>query len=258
MAWARPPPPSTWRTCRPPAAPSTLLWDLDPQGAATFTFRIKPKVKGGGKRLLRDAEQLQHAIKGTDYEGLDLLPADFSYRKLDIVLESERKPHRALARALGPLEREYDHVFLDCAPGLSQVSENIFAAADVVLVPTIPTVLSLRTLSRLLKYVREHEELGVRVQYFFAMVDRRRRLHREVTDWARTQELGFLETEIPYSSVVEQMSSRRKPLGAYAPRSAAGKSYQGLWEELRAQPEARPVTRRLSKDLAAFRPNGSA
>ena len=27
----------------------TLLWDLDPQGAATYVFRVRPRVKGGGK-----------------------------------------------------------------------------------------------------------------------------------------------------------------------------------------------------------------
>ena len=35
----------------------TLVWDLDPQGASSFCFRIKPKVKGGGDRLLKQAHQ---------------------------------------------------------------------------------------------------------------------------------------------------------------------------------------------------------
>ncbi len=30
-----------------------LLWDLDPQAAASFLFRIRPRVKGGGKALIR-------------------------------------------------------------------------------------------------------------------------------------------------------------------------------------------------------------
>ena len=30
----------------------TLLWDLDPQGASTYLFRVKPKVKGGGTKLV--------------------------------------------------------------------------------------------------------------------------------------------------------------------------------------------------------------
>ena len=64
----------------------TLLWDLDPQGAASFLFRIKPRVKGGGKALIRGTKTLDDAIKGTDFDHLDLLPADFTYRNMDLLL----------------------------------------------------------------------------------------------------------------------------------------------------------------------------
>src|ERR1700678_838768 len=66
----------------------TLLWDLDPQGAASFVFRIKPKVKGGGKALIRGKRPLDEAIKGTDFDNLDLIPADFTYRNMDLLLEA--------------------------------------------------------------------------------------------------------------------------------------------------------------------------
>ncbi|MBV8947157.1 MAG: AAA family ATPase, partial [Solirubrobacterales bacterium] len=62
---------------------TTLLWDLDPQGASTYLLRVKPKVKGGGRRLVRGKTDAGARIKGTDYERLDLLPADFSYRHMD-------------------------------------------------------------------------------------------------------------------------------------------------------------------------------
>ena len=68
----------------------TLLWDLDPQGAASFLFRIKPRVKGGGKALIRGRKALDDAIKGTDFENLDLLPADFTYRNMDLLLASSK------------------------------------------------------------------------------------------------------------------------------------------------------------------------
>ena len=55
-----------------------LVWDLDPQGAATFYFRVKPKVKGGGKAIVRGSLELGDAIKATDFDNLDLVPADFS------------------------------------------------------------------------------------------------------------------------------------------------------------------------------------
>ncbi len=45
----------------------TLVWDLDPQGAASFYFRIEPKVKGGGKGLVQGKRDAHKVIKWTDY-----------------------------------------------------------------------------------------------------------------------------------------------------------------------------------------------
>jgi len=103
----------------------TLLWDLDPQGAASFLFRVKPLVKGGGKALIRGTKALDDAIKGTDFQNLDLLPADFTYRNMDLLLGgADKKPTRKLAQLLRPLAVEYDNVLLDCPPSISLVSEN--------------------------------------------------------------------------------------------------------------------------------------
>jgi len=125
----------------------TLVWDLDPQGAASFYFRVKPKVKGGVSALLRGKRELDAVIKGTDFELLDLLPADFSYRNMDILLEGPKKRITAqLERLLRPIRREYDLVFLDCPPSISLMSENIFRAAHALLVPVVPSTLSARTL----------------------------------------------------------------------------------------------------------------
>jgi cellulose biosynthesis protein BcsQ len=216
----------------------TLLWDLDPQGAATFTFRVKPKVKGGGKELLDDQDALAAAIKGTDFRGLDLVPADFSYRNLDRVLDRGGDPLGRLRAALEPLQSEYDCIFLDCPASISLLSENVFTAADALLVPTIPTVLSLRTLARLMKHLKERKDRRPLVLPFFSMVDRRKRLHREVCDYAEAEGLGFLRREIPYASVIEQMGVRRNPLGAYALASAPSKSCLELWREIGERLEA--------------------
>ena len=103
---------------------TTLLWDLDPQGASTYLLRIKPRIKGGGRRLVRGKTEADERIKGTDYERLDLLPADFSYRHMDLDLDATRDPTRRLARVIAPLSDEYDYVFLDCPPSISLVSEE--------------------------------------------------------------------------------------------------------------------------------------
>src|SRR3954462_369542 len=89
----------------------TLLWDLDPQGGSTYLFRVKPRVKGGARKLIRGKSDVEALIKGTDHERLDLLPADFSYRDMDLALDATKKPTRRLSRVLAPLADEYDYVF---------------------------------------------------------------------------------------------------------------------------------------------------
>jgi cellulose biosynthesis protein BcsQ len=212
----------------------TLVWDLDPQGAATFYFRVKAKVKGGGKGLIEGRRELDHLIRGTDFEYLDLLPADFSYRKMDLALDQVKNPARRLARLLQPMEESYDHLFIDCPPNITLVSESVFVATDALLVPTIPTTLSLRTLERLRKHLRKHRFRHLRLMPFFCMVDRRKGLHRRTSDDPELRQQGLLETAIPYSSVVEQMGLRRRPLATFAGSSPAALAYEALWREITA------------------------
>ena len=212
----------------------TLVWDLDPQAAASYYFRVKPKVKGGGKALVKGKRELDSLVKGTDFENLDLLPADFSFRNMDLVLEDAKKPTKQLSRLLKPLSEEYDYLFLDCPPSISLVSENVFRASDAILVPMIPTTLSARTLAQILEFLESRDQLeALRVMPLFAMVDRRKRLHLELMEQLPKQYPGILDTPIPYASEVERMGVHRMPLAAYAPSSAAATAYRSLWDEIK-------------------------
>lgn len=211
----------------------TLVWDLDPQGAASFYFRIKPRVKGGSKKMLRGKIDLDDLIKGTDFENLDLLPADFSYRNMDLLLGKAKHPAMRLLKLLRPLSYEYDLVFLDCPPSISLVSENIFQATDALLVPTIPTTLSLRTYRQLLDFVASNNLERLRIMPFFSMVDRRKRMHIEMMEHLPDHYDELLMTHIPYASDVERMGVFRQPLMEFAPRGPAGVAYEALWDEVK-------------------------
>lgn len=210
-----------------------LLWDLDPQGAASFYFRIKTEPRDRRRRLregkVEKKKELRARIRATDFEGLDLVPADFAYRHLDLALESAERPGERLRKLLAPLSGDYDYVFLDCAPSISLASENVFAAVDALLVPTIPTTLSLRTLDQLREHLADLE-LAPRVLPFFCMVDRRKSLHHSIVLAAADK--TALATWIPYSSEVEKMGLRRQPLALYAGRSPAARAYDALWREI--------------------------
>ena len=210
----------------------TLLWDLDPQGAATFLFRVKPKVRGGAKRLVRGRTPVDELLKGTDHDGLDLLPADFSYRHMDLFLDNGKKPTRRLSRVLAPLEHDYDLIVLDCPPSISLVSENVFRAADALLVPMIPTTLSLRTLEQLERFVADHKLSHLKVLPFFSMVDRRKALHKEIVATLRDEHPELLSTQIPSATQVERMGVHRDVVAAFAPRSRVARAYEELWAEV--------------------------
>jgi cellulose biosynthesis protein BcsQ len=221
------------------AGARTLIWDLDPQSSATFYLRIRAKIKGGSKGLIKGKRQIDSLIRGSDFENLDLLPADFSYRKLDLLINQTKNPFKSLARLIKPLSLEYDHLFLDCAPGITLVSESVFEAADVLLIPTIPTVLSLRTLNQLATYLKKKRLNQLKVWPFFCMVDRRKSLHRQIAELNEDCPFDLLMTRIPYASVVERMGVHRAPLHTFASTTPAARAYSLLWDEIQLRISSR-------------------
>jgi chromosome partitioning protein len=213
----------------------TLLWDLDPQGAATYLLRIKPKVRGGARKLVAGKTDPATQLKGTDHELLDLLPADFSYRNMDLELGDVKRPTRGLARVLKPLAANYEYVFLDCPPAISLASESVFGAADVLVVPLIPSPLSLRTFDQLLAFVASEVAKPPRILAFFSMVDGRKRLHREVIAELSAAHDGVLTSAVPAATDIERMALHRRLIAQTAPASRAGLAYEALWSELRSR-----------------------
>ena len=217
----------------------TLLWDLDPQGASTYLFRVRPKVRGGGRKLVARKSEVSNLVKGTDHPGLDLLPADFSYRHMDLALDTFKRPTRRLAKVLEPLRSEYDYIFLDCPPSISLVSESVFDAADALLVPIIPATLSSRTFEQLEHIVDGQRSRGPDILAFFSMVDARKRLHREVMAQLRAERPNVLGATIPNSVDIERMGFVRDVVSAWAPDGRAALAYRALWRDVRRALEGR-------------------
>ena len=210
-----------------------LLWDLDPQGAATYFFRVKPRVKGGVRRLLGGDGGLAVNRKETDV-GVHLVPADFSLRHLDVRLADGTGSMASLETLLEPLDDDYDVAILDCAPGITLGSEAVFRASDALLVPTVPTTLSVRTLDQLSTFL-DGDDAAPEVLPFVSMLDRRKTLHRQLLESLAGAEPPFLATAIPNASVIERMAAARAPLGEIAPRSRARMAFTALWSEVAAR-----------------------
>jgi cellulose biosynthesis protein BcsQ len=210
----------------------TLLWDLDPQAAATFLLRSKAKVKGGARKLLQGKSDVRDAVKGTVYDALELLPAEALYHSADLDLGEAKKSEERVERVLRPLRDDYDLIVLDCPPGLSLLSTNIVRAAGLLLVPLVPSPLSLRTLDHVVEMAASVDSPGPQVMAFFSMVDARRPLHRDVTALVQGKYADVATASVPTSAVVERMGQRRAPVEVFAPHSPAAGAFRALWVEL--------------------------
>ena len=213
------------------AGARVLLWDLDPQGAATFLLRVRPKVKGGSRRLVGAKGALADHVRGSDISALHVLPADFSLRNLDLHLDGRKRPTERLAALLEPVASRYDLVLLDCPPSISLASESVFGAADVLLVPVVPSPLAGRTLDQLDGFLEDLERPPAVVP-ILSRVDRRKKLHRELAEELLRRWPETLASAVPAASVVERMGVERAPVGAFAPRSTAAGAFRAAWAEL--------------------------
>jgi len=213
----------------------TVLWDLDSQAGATYALRGEEQPGASARKLLAGKRELPELILATGYPGLDLLPADFSYRNFAVQLAQRKHPTERLLRMSRALREIYGALFLDCPAGISLLSENVLRAADVAIVPLVPTPLSLRMLVQLRDFIEREGWRDLRLLPFFSMVDRRRSLHRELIEEARAQFPEMLATEIPNWSEIERLTVRRAPLAAVAPASPAARLYAQLWAEIAAR-----------------------
>jgi chromosome partitioning protein len=213
----------------------TLLLDLDSQGASSFYFRVKaPVKKNWGKRLLEAYGQVLKQVKESDFQNLDVVPAHLSFRNFDVLLDAIGKRKNRLRRALKGLKKEYDLIILDAPPTISRLAENIFNAADIVLVPVIPTTLSERTFDQLLSFFKQQDYRRNKLIPFFTMVDGRKQLHRDTAIAMRKRYKHFLRHAIPYSTDVEKMGKHRAPIDIFARGKLANKAYLALWKEIEA------------------------
>jgi cellulose biosynthesis protein BcsQ len=210
----------------------TLLWDLDPQSAASFILGHEPDRKLKARLVFERDVAPETLVVKTRFARLDLLPADISLRSLDGFLASIGKKKR-LAKLIETISGQYDRIILDCPPGLTETTEQMMRASDIIIVPVIPSPLSQRALDDVIVHLTHYHKGHAPLLPVFSMVDRRRALHMAATsanaDWPR----------IPMASAVEQMAVRRAPLGSYAQASPAGEAFHML---------SGAIERKLGKD----------
>lgn len=209
----------------------TLLWDLDPQGAAAWYLLPEAGDSVKAKKVIKGRVPVGELVQDSPYERLDVIPADFSYRNLDVALDQVDGPH-VLERLIQPFSEQYALLVLDCPPSLSKLAEAVFQAADRIFMPLIPTHLSLRSYDQARAFLKEHKLGHKQLHPFFSLVDRRRGLHRQWLEQPPESLKRLLGAAIPYSAAVERMGEKGAPLHSFNRTDPAALAYEQLWREI--------------------------
>ena len=189
-----------------------LLWDLDAQGAAGFYLSAAATLRRKPADLVRGRAVLADQVANTPYPGLDLVPSRLALRHLERLLGRRGTKRRGIGAALRGVRRSYRWVILDCPPSAGRLLEQVMGVADVLLVPVVPTPLSIRAYGELVVLAAKTGTDRERIRPFFSMVEQRKRLHRDI----------------------ERMGLTRKPIAHQRAASPSTAAYLALWGELRS------------------------
>ena len=213
---------------------STLLIDLDPQGASSFYLKVTAKKGFHPKKLTSAKANLEPFVRESDYPGLDILPSDMQHRNLDLILSEKEEGVKSLRNALKEFKKAYDYVVLDCPPNITLLSENVFRASDLILCPVIPSPLSERTFNSLEQFFEKQDISLKKVYGFFSMVEGRKRVHKDTMEAMKNQLSRFFDTVVPRSADVEKMGVNRKPVQEFARTRVSSLAIGSLGDEIMA------------------------
>ena len=212
----------------------TLVWDLDPQGAASFALGYDRRSRRAARNVTRKRPALDEAAVGTATPGLDLVPSDISLRTLELALAEKSQPKQRIRRALASAADAYDAIIIDCPPGISLQNDNALRAAQLYLAPIVPSALATRAFEQLVTYIDDDKATG-QLLGFLSMVDRRKRTHREIAEQLARDDRRILRSAIPAAVAIEASPARGVPFVLTNRSSRAAIAYRDLWNEIQTR-----------------------
>ena len=127
-----------------------LLIDLDPQGNATSGVGISKKtLKASINDVILGDVKAADAILTTNYENLDIIPANIALAGAEYNLYEDGGNERIIKEALEPIKGNYDYIIVDCPPSLSMLTVNSMVASDGIVIPMQCEFYALEGLSQL-------------------------------------------------------------------------------------------------------------
>lgn len=215
-----------------------LLVDMDPQANSTSGLGIE--VAGVNESIydaLVDEEEISGMVLDTKVPNLYAIPSSVQLAGAEIELVPALSREFRLKKALDPIIKEYDYVFIDCPPALGLLTINALAAANEVLIPIQCEYYALEGLSQLLKtinLVQASLNPGLTITgVLLTMFDPRTNLSEQVAE--EVQKFfphQVYESVIPRNVRLSEAPSYGLPILLYDPECKGAEAYKNLAKEV--------------------------
>jgi chromosome partitioning protein len=221
-----------------------LVVDSDPQGNSTTGLGIpkEPPNLTLYDALLGDRKIIEIILK-TNFEGLDIVPADKNLVGANLELVETPQREFLLQHKLSDIRDKYRYIIIDCPPALDLLTLNALVAADSVLIPIQCEFFALEGISQLVDTIDRirdsfHHPLAIE-GILLTMFDDRTNLGRQVADDLKEffQDQVFT-TVIPRSIRLAEAPSYGQPILSYDVRSRGAESYIKLAKEILANEQS--------------------
>jgi chromosome partitioning protein len=215
-----------------------LLVDCDPQGNATTGVGVaKTNEQLTTYHALFSETPLSQIVVKTEFEGLDLIPANRNLVAANLELVDLDHRESRLRFKVDEFKDSYDYVIIDCPPALDLLTLNALVAADKVIIPIQCEFFALEGISQLIDTIDGIKDsfqhnLGIE-GILLTMYDDRTNLTRQVAaDLAEFFEDEIFKTVIPRSVRLAEAPSHGKPILLYDVRSKGAECYIKLAKEI--------------------------
>ena len=216
-----------------------LLVDMDQQGSLSSSFlsdihNLRFVVTDS---IRDDQKSIKEIIRKTNFENIDIVPANLSLGKLESELISERDSHYYLADKLEEIQNDYDVIMLDSPPNLGLATWSVLTASEGVIIPLEAQDYSVKgtgyvhgLIQRVKK--RANPQLNI-IGYIINRYDGRRRIEQDFRAMIENH-LGekvfrqVLKDSVMYVEAV----TLGKPITYFSPKSEHAEAFRQIGKEV--------------------------
>lgn len=221
-----------------------LLVDVDPQGDLTKMLgqrkphelsyslgNVMNEVVAGASRA-GHAEILHHP------EGFDFVPGNRSLSAVEVGLVNVMSRETVLRQYLDSVKNRYEYVLLDCRPSLGMLVINALAASDYVLIPVQADYLAAEDMTELVgtvQSIRRQIHPRLKIGGVFLTMANETNFRKDTVATVKEnfgKHLPVLETVIPATVRLAEISTADKSIFRHEPGGRAAKAYRSLVKEV--------------------------